>query len=54
MTTETLVTGLNVLHLAPMGLVSLIGTAALLKLVAAFRRERPRPMIDYDFEVEDA
>jgi hypothetical protein len=54
MSAETLVTGLNVLHLAPMGLVSLVGTAALVKLISVFRRETPRPMTDFDLEVEDA
>lgn len=54
MSPETLVTGLNVLHLVPMGLVSLVGTAALLKLIDAFRVERPRILTELDFNVEDA
>lgn len=54
MSAESLVTGLNVLYLAPMGLVSLIGTATLLKLISVLRREHPRPLADFDLEVEDA
>jgi hypothetical protein len=54
MSAETLVTGLNALYLAPMALISLVGTAALLKLITTFRGERPRSLTSYDFEVEDA
>ena len=54
MSAEMLVTGLNALYLAPMGVVSLVGTAAQLKLIAAFVGERPRRRYDYEIEVEDA
>ena len=42
MSAEILVNGLNALYLAPMALVSLVGTATLLKLISTFiRTERP-------------
>lgn len=53
MSAETLVTGLNVLHLVPMALVSLVGTATLLKLIAVFLQREPR-RTELELLVEDA
>ena len=55
MSAETLVTGLNALYLVPMALISVVGTASLLKLISTFLgSEKPRRPAELNFSVEDA
>jgi hypothetical protein len=54
MSAETLVTGLNALLLVVFGLTSLVGTSALIKLIAAFIRGETRRPAEPTFSVEDA
>jgi hypothetical protein len=54
MSAQTLVTALNALYLIPMGLVSLVGTAALLKLVFTMFRSESHHQYDLFGNVEDA
>jgi hypothetical protein len=51
---ETLVAGLNTLLLVAFGLTSLVGTAALLKLIAAFAGSETRRPVELNLTVEDA
>ncbi len=54
MPAEPLVTMLNTIYLLLMGLVSVVGTATLLKLISEFlHAENRRPNIS-ELEVEDA
>ena len=51
---ETLVAGLNALNLVLFGLTSLVGTAALVKLISTFFKSEPRRPVEFNFNVEDA
>ena len=51
---QSLVELLNAFYLVMMGLVALVGTATLIKLVLVFLREKPRQKRAFVLETEDA
>jgi hypothetical protein len=52
---ETLVTGLNSLYLVLMGIISVVGSATMIKLASILLQKEPRRQpTQVDFSVEDA
>ena len=54
MSAEILVAGLNALYLVPMAVISVVGTAAMVKLALTFVQREPRTTLELSLTVEDA
>lgn len=54
MSALSMVTGLNALYLAPMALISLVGTATMVKLALVLLRRDPQPRVRPLVDPEDA